>query len=121
MNNHCESNNNMNNENNENMKTLPNMVKDITFFYIKHHYDKILKESNKQMLEPSEIENFINKMYTEKESELKKYIKDSLKETLKDNYPKMQVNMLILEMFEDPEFAKKRVYNEIINYQTNCN
>ena len=33
------------------MKTLPDMVKDITFFFIKHHYDKILKES--KMLEES--------------------------------------------------------------------
>ena len=101
------------------MKTLPDMVKDITFFFIKHHYDKILKESNKTKLEAIEIENFINKMYTEKEKTLKQYIKDSLKETLKEQYPKMQVNMLILEMFEDPDFAKKRVYNEIISYQDN--
>ena len=31
----------------------------------------------------------------------------------------MQANMLILEMFQDPDFAKERVINEIIQYQDN--
>lgn len=100
-------------------KTLPTLVRDITFFYIKHYYDKKLKDDNIQKISNEEVVRFVNQMYHEKETELKDYIKNTLKETLKENYPKMQVNMLLLEMFENPDFAKKRVINEIINYQDN--
>lgn len=100
-------------------KTLPTLVKDITYFYIKHYYDKKLVEDNVSKIPNEAVERFVNDMYHEKEEELKDYIKTSLKNTLGEQYPKLQVNMLLLEMFENPEFAKQRVINEIINYQDN--
>ena len=98
-------------------KTLLYMVRDITFFYIKHFYNKELEKKNVKILEEKDVIDLVNTMYHEKESELKEYIKNSLKETLGDEYPKLKVNMLLLEMFDNPDLAKKRVITEIIEYQ----
>jgi hypothetical protein len=100
-------------------KTLPTLVKDITYFYIKHYYDKKINELNVNKLPNDDVIKFVNEMYHEKEVELKDYIKKTLKDTLGEKYPKLQVNMLLLEMFENPEFAKQRVINEIIVFQDN--
>lgn len=100
-------------------KTLPYMVRDITFFYVKHFYNKELQNKNVQKLEEKDVINLVNTMYHEKETELKEYIKNTLKETLGEEYPKLKVNMLLLEMFDNPDLAKKRVITEIIEYQNN--
>lgn len=98
-------------------KTLTTLVKDITYHYIKHFYDKKLKEENVKTIPDADVRNFVNEMYEVKKIDLQQYIKNTLKETLGDQYPKLQVNMLVLEMFQDPDFAKDRVINEIIHYQ----
>jgi hypothetical protein len=48
---------------------------------------------------------------------LKKYIRDTLKENLKDQYSSFSVENILLEMFADPELSKRRVFLEIMNYQ----
>jgi len=100
-------------------KTLTTLVRDITYHYIKHFYDKKLKEENLVKIPDEKVIEFVNAMYVEKRKDLENYIKNTLKENLGENYPKLQVNMLLLEMFQDPDFAKNRVINEIINYQNN--
>lgn len=100
-------------------KTLTTLVKDITYHYIKHFYDKKLKEENVRTIPDADVRKFVNEMYEVKKTDLQQYIKNTLKETLGDQYPKLQVNMLVLEMFQDPDFAKDRVINEIIHYQNN--
>ena len=101
-------------------KTLTTLVRDITYYYIKHFYDKKLKEEGLTTIPDDEVVKFVNSMYEIKKKDLENYIKTSLKETLgEDKYPKMQVNLLLIEMFQDPDFAKNRVINEIITYQNN--
>ena len=98
-------------------KTLTTLVKDITYHYIKHFYDKKLKQNNVKKILDEEVKVFVNDMYEVKKTDLQQYIKNALKDTLGTQYPKLQVNMLVLEMFQDPDFAKERVINEIIHFQ----
>jgi hypothetical protein len=98
-------------------KTLTTLVKDITYHYIKHFYDKKLKQNNVKKILDEEVKVFVNDMYEVKKTDLQQYIKNTLKDTLGTQYPKLQVNMLVLEMFQDPDFAKERVINEIIHFQ----
>lgn len=100
-------------------KTLTTLVKDITYHYIKHFYDKKLKSENVTKIPDDKVRQFVNEMYEVKKADLQQYIKKTLKENLGDQYPKLQVNMLVLEMFQDPDFAKERVINEIIHFQNN--
>ena len=93
------------------------MVKDITYFFIKYYYEKELKDTNKQQLEDNHLKQLIDNLYQEKSNELKKYIRDTLKENLGGNYNTLAVENIILEMFNDPEYSKYRVYLEIVQYQ----
>jgi hypothetical protein len=101
------------------MSNLADMVKDVTYFYIKYYYEKELTDTKKDKLNENELKNMINKLYVEKSSELKKYIRDTLKENLKDNYSSFSTENILLEMFSDPEYSKHRVYLEIMNFQNN--
>ena len=96
---------------------LTNMVRDITYFFIKYYYEKELKDTNKTKLEDEHIKSLINNLYQEKANELKKYIRDTLKENLGANYNTLAVENIILEMFNDPEYSKYRVYLEIVQFQ----
>jgi hypothetical protein len=101
------------------MSNLTTMVKDITYFYIKYYYEKELTDTNQKILSETDLQNMINKLYIEKSSELKKYIRDTLKENLKETYSSFSVENILLEMFSDPEMSKRRVYLEIMDYQNN--
>ena len=101
------------------MSNLADMVKDITYFYIKYYYEKELTDTKQDKLNENDLKNMINKLYVEKASELKKYIRDTLKENLKDNYSSFSTENILLEMFSDPEYSKHRVFLEIMNFQNN--
>ena len=96
---------------------LVNLVREITYYYIQHYYNELLQKKQSNKVDENELRDFINNMYTEKQSDLKKYIRNSLKEQLADNYSIAATENIILEMFKDPAYAKERVFNEIINYQ----
>ena len=99
------------------MNNLADMVKDITYFYIKYYYEKELADTNKAKLSENDLKNMINKLYLEKSSDLKKYIRDTLKENLKENYSSFSTENILLEMFSDPEYSKHRVFLEILEFQ----
>ena len=99
------------------MSNLTDLVKDVTYFYIKYFYEQELEKTKKQKLIESDLQNLINSLYVEKSYDLKKYIRDTLKENLKDQYSSFSVENILLEMFADPELSKRRVFLEIMNYQ----
>ncbi len=101
------------------MNNLADMVKDITYFYIKYYYEKELTDTKQEKLNENDLKNMINKLYIEKAGDLKKYIRDTLKENLKENYSSFSVENILLEMFNDPEYSKHRVFLEIMDFQNN--
>lgn len=98
-------------------RSLPNLIKDITLFFIKHHYDKYLVERSIKLIEESELRNMIDDIYFQKQQELRDYIRQTLKANLKDEYSSASAEMIINEMFNDPKVAKERVIIEILQYQ----
>ena len=101
------------------MSNLTTLVKDITYFYIKYYYEKELENTKQKCLTEIMLKNMIETLYTEKSSDLKKYIRDTLKENLKENYSSFSTENILLEMFNDPEYSKHRVFLEILEYQNN--
>ena len=99
------------------MSNLTDLVKDVTYFYIKYFYEQELEKTKQKKLLENELYNLINNLYIEKSLDLKKYIRDTLKENLKEQYSSFSVENILLEMFADPELSKHRVFLEIINYQ----
>ena len=103
--------------NQENSNNLAGMIRDITLYYVKFYYDNYLKENNKTIIEEQELKNLIDNIYEVKQKDLRQYIRDTLKSNLKEQYPRMAVENILSEMFQDKTYAKQRVYEEIINYQ----
>jgi hypothetical protein len=101
------------------MSNLTTLVKDVTYFYIKYYYEKELENTKQKCLTETMLKNMIETLYTEKSSDLKKYIRDTLKENLKENYSSFSTENILLEMFNDPEYSKHRVFLEIMEYQNN--
>jgi hypothetical protein len=101
------------------MSNLTILVRDVTYFYIKYYYEEELKKKNVATLEENELKQLINWMYSNKSTELKKYIRDTLKENLKNDYNSIAVENIIVEMFSDPEYSKHRVFLEIMEFQKN--
>ena len=93
------------------------MVRDITYFFIKHYYDKELITTGQRTLQEDQLQAMIDRLYVEKAGELKKYIRDTLKENLGVGYSSLAVENILLEMFNDPEYSKQRVLLEIVEYQ----
>ena len=60
------------------MSNLTDLVKDVTYFYIKYFYEQELEKTKKQKLTESDLQNLINSLYVEKSYDLKKYIRDTL-------------------------------------------
>lgn len=98
-------------------ETLPNLVRDIIFHYIKHYYEKWLHEHNKNKMTDNDINEFINEYYNLKQSDLRKYVRATLKQNLGANYNQMAVENILMEINKDPEFAKTRIHMEIEDYQ----
>lgn len=93
------------------------MVRDITYYFIKYYYDKELQTYGLSLLTEEHLQGMIDRLYTEKTNELKKYIRDTLKENLGTGYSSLAVENILLEMFNDPEYSKHRVFLEIMEYQ----
>ncbi len=110
---------NKNNKSSFTDRTLVNLVRDITLFYVKHHYEKYLKEKNLKIIPSNELKNLVNRLYDEKKTSLTKYIRKTLKENQGDQYSSIATEQIILEMFQDPEYSKNRVILEIETYQKN--
>lgn len=98
---------------------LSTMVRDITYYFIKYYYDKELQTSGQWILPEDKLRVLIDQLYLEKANDLKKYIRDTLKENLGAGYSSLAVENIILEMFNDPEYSKYRVFLEIVEYQKN--
>ena len=104
---------------------LPNTIRNITFHFIKVHYNKYLEDNKVIKIEQDKIPDVVNDLYEEKEQDLKKYIRG----TMRKNFPEYDKNFtlktsteeIILEMFDDPDFSKNRIIVEIENYQRQIN
>lgn len=101
--------------------TLPKLIKDITLHYVKFYYEKHLKEKNIARIEEDELRNLVNNLYDEKQKDLRDYIRNTLKSNLKDEYPRIAVENILNEMFQDKDLAKEKVIQEILVYQNSNN
>jgi hypothetical protein len=119
------SNTQLNRETNNEVKnkgfSLPNTIRNITFHFIKVHYNKYLEDNKLIKIDKEQIPEVVNELYEDKESELKKYIRGTMRKNFPDydrNFTlKTSTEEIILEMFEDPDFSKNRIIVEIENYQ----
>lgn len=97
--------------------SLQQKIKNIVFYYIKIHYKNYLNDNNLKYIPDEQIENVINDFYKNESKNLKQFIRTTLEKMMEDDYPGALVENIIYEIFEDEDFAKKRVIMEIKMYQ----
>tara|TARA_B100000963_G_scaffold359925_1_gene388795 strand:- start:1783 stop:2109 length:327 start_codon:yes stop_codon:yes gene_type:complete len=106
-------------------KDLPQTIANIVLYYIKKQYNKYLEEKNLKKIPEHEIKAVVGGFYSEKEQELKKFIRN----TMRKNFPDYDKNLamktgteeIILEIFDDREFSITKVALEISNFQKGKN
>jgi len=89
------------------------------------HYNKHLEDNKIIKINKDMIPDVVNELYEEKEQDLKKYIRGTMRKNFPDydkNFTlKTSTEEIILEMFDDPDFSKNRIIIEIENYQRSIN
>ena len=111
--------------NNNMLKDLPQTIANIVLYYIKRQYNKYLQDNNLKFIPEDDIKGVVGGFYSEKEQELKKFIRN----TMRKNFPDYDKNLamktgteeIILEIFDDREFSITKVALEISNFQKGKN
>lgn len=100
------------------MSNLQNTIKDLIFFYIKTNYEKYLKDNQINTIPDEEITDVISKLYIDRKEHLKSFLKKSLKNLLKENYPgDLVILNIFTDIFNDDNLCKNRLILEIRMYQ----
>ena len=102
------------------MVKLENTIKDLITFYIKENYNKYLNDNNLTKIDNNKIHSVINELYNNKKEHLKLFLKNSIKELLKKEYPgDLVINNICFDIFQDDNLCINRVVKEIELYQEN--
>lgn len=107
------------------LKDLPQTIANIVLYYIKKQYHRYIQENNLKLIPEEEIKSVVGGFYSEKELELKKFIRN----TMRKNFPDYDKNLamktgteeIILEIFDDRDFSITKVALEISNFQKGRN
>lgn len=93
--------------------SLVNDIKDLSYTYIKQHYDKYRDKKGKKKLNMDEIEKFSNKLYDKKKYNMINFIRNNISK----EYDISKVNELIDEYIDDKDLVIGRIKSEIELYQ----
>ena len=100
------------------MGTLESRIKELIQFYVKTNYEAYLSQHKLQYIDENKIREVVTQLYTERREHLKVFVKQSLKQMLKDDYPgDLVVLNILMNVFEDDEYCINRLELEIRDYQ----
>ena len=102
------------------MSKLERTIKDLVIFYVKENYNNFLKENNLKKIDKDKIKEIISNLYYPKKDHLKQFVKDSMKELWKDDYPgDLIIDNVFFDIYQDDEFNINRISVEIELHQEN--
>ena len=100
------------------MTDIQKHIRDLIFFYVKTNYEKYLLDNKISRIDDDKISLIIQELYVDRKEHIKLFIKESLRELIKDEYPgDVIINGIIREIFEDDKLCKNRLELEIKNHQ----
>ena len=97
--------------------SLQEQIRNIIFYYVKKEYNEHLKIHKIKYIPHNEINDVVRKLYTDKREDLKIFIRTCLKDMLNGQYQSLLVENIILDIFDDDDFAIHRCSLEIKQYQ----
>lgn len=91
------------------------VAEQVVYKFIKKVYDDELEAKKKDSLTQKEIEDLVEKTYSEKENSLKKRIKSAINQlcTPEEKGTDQNIEELLKKIFKDPDFNKKKITQEI--------
>ena len=102
------------------MSKLERTIKDLVIFYVKENYNNYLKENNLKKIDKNKIKEIISNLYYPKKDHLKQFVKDSMKELWKEDYPgDLIIDNVFFDIYQDDEFNINRISVEIELHQEN--
>lgn len=102
------------------MSKLERTVKDLVIFYVKENYNNYLKENKIEKIDKDKIKEVISELYYPKKDHLKQFVKESMKELWKDEYPgDLIIDNIFFSIYQDDKFNINRICVEIELHQEN--
>ena len=102
------------------MSKLERTVKDLVIFYVKENYNNYLKENKIEKIDKKKIKEVISELYYPKKDHLKQFVKESMKELWKDEYPgDLIIDNIFFSIYQDDIFNINRICVEIELHQEN--
>jgi len=100
------------------MSNTGKIIQDLILFYVKENYNHYLEEENIQKIPDEKIKGMVQQIYGDKKEHIRMFLKESLKELMKDKYiGDLALMNICNEIFEDDELCINRLTLEIKNYQ----
>tara|TARA_B110000285_G_scaffold170231_1_gene190486 strand:- start:237 stop:551 length:315 start_codon:yes stop_codon:yes gene_type:complete len=100
------------------MSNLLINIKELISFYIQINYDEYLKEKKISFIPENQIKKVITDMFDTKINHMIQFVKNALKDILKDEYPEeSKIDLLFTEILNDKDFCINKLYIEIKIYQ----
>jgi hypothetical protein len=100
------------------MSNAHKLIQDLIFFYVKENYQKYLDDNKLELIKDDKIPEVIDCIYSDKKKHIKQFLKDSLKEIMKQEYiGDLMIDNICFDIFEDDELCKNRLLIEIRMYQ----
>ena len=94
-------------------------IKTLIEDFIYRLYQKYIEEKGCLILKSGEIKGVIEKMYGSNSREIKQHVRESLKETMGNEYPSGTVENILLDIFQDRDTNIVKLTNIIQDYQEN--
>lgn len=99
------------------MSNLILEIRNLIEKYIYNMYQNYLIDNNILLIKSKDIKNIITKMYTENSKNIKMYVRNHLKNTMKDEYPGGAVENILLDIFQDRDVNILKLTKIIDDYQ----
>ena len=94
------------------------LIQDLILFYVKENYNHYLKKNDIQKIPDNNIADVVQRIYGDKKEHLKVFLKESLKDLMKEEYiGDLALLNICNEIFEDDKLCINRIILEIKNYQ----
>lgn len=93
-------------------------IKELLIFYVKTNYESYLQEKKITSIPESEVSQVVRQIYNQRKDHSKAFVKDSLKQVLKTEYPgDSQIDLLLRDIYEDDRVMVQKMTNQIVLYQ----
>ena len=102
------------------MCSLDNRIKDLIQFYVRTNYEQYLTDHQITAIPETQVDTIITSFYDDRKEHLKTFIKESLRQMLRAEYPgDLVVLNILVGIFEDDVICRNRLLLEVRLHQEN--